>query len=219
MAGATRGEIVRTLLEGYGTLWSQQMGFTLRDKPAPLFRWLCGSLLLSARIGEDIAVRAARALADAGWTTPQKLADSTWANRTRVLNRSGYARYDERTSRMLGEDAAMLLDRYGGDLRRLREEAGRDPEEERRRLMEFKGIGEVGVDIFFREAQGIWEELYPFADRKSLQAAERLQLGRDARSLSKLVPQADFPRLTAALVRVDLQKAHEEERSQATQAA
>lgn len=35
-----------------------------------------------------------------------------------------------------------------------------------------QGIGETGVDIFFREAQLQWEELFPFADKKSLQLAK-----------------------------------------------
>jgi hypothetical protein len=40
-----------------------------------------------------------------------------------------------------------------GDLRRLRAEAGQDPRQERRLLKAVKGLGEVGVDILFREAQ------------------------------------------------------------------
>jgi hypothetical protein len=50
-----------------------------------------------------------------------------------------------------------LLDRYRGDLRRLRAEAGQDPQRERQLLKVVKGLGEVGVDIFFREAQVAWE--------------------------------------------------------------
>src|SRR5207248_1977231 len=83
--------------------------------------------------------------------------------RARVLNESGYARYDERTSTALADTAQLIVDRYGGDLRRLRRAADRDPTVERRLLKQCKGIGDVGVDIFFREAQRTWAELYPFA--------------------------------------------------------
>jgi hypothetical protein len=62
----------------------------------------------------------------------------------------------------------------------------------------------VGVDIFFREVQGVWDELYPFADKLALRAAERHGLGKDAVALSKLVPRDDFPRLVSALVRDEL---------------
>lgn len=219
MGKVAKSHTVRALLEEHGTLWSEQMGIKLRDTPSPLFRWLCGSLLLSARISQQIAIEAAKALAQEGWTTPKKLAASTWAQRTKTLNHSGYARYDERTSRMLGDTAELLLARYGGDLRRLRQEAHQDPDQERQRMKEFKGIGDVGVDIFFREAQLVWDELYPFADRRSLQAAERLDLGRDARALARLVPRNEFPRLIAALVRVDLLGEHDAVRQRATEVA
>lgn len=203
--------MVRALLERHGRTFAQEIGIPVeKGTPSPLFRLLCASLLFSTRIGAGIAVRAAKALAQAGWTTPEKMADAPWEERARVLNESGYARYDERTSTMLGETSRMLLDRYGGDLRRLREEAGRDPREERNLLKEFKGIGEVGADIFFREAQAVWEELYPFADKRALGEAGKLGLPEDAEALSRLVGKEDCPRLAAALVRAGLAGDHEE---------
>jgi hypothetical protein len=39
---------------------------------------------------------------------------------------------------------------------------------------EFKGIGDAGADIFCREVQIVWDELYPFADRKALATASKL---------------------------------------------
>jgi hypothetical protein len=77
---------------------------------------------------------------------------------------------------MLGETSALLLDRYKGDLRRLREEAGHQPATERKLIKECKGIGDVGADIFFREVQRDWSELFPFADKRALQAAKRFGL-------------------------------------------
>lgn len=170
-----------------------------------LFRLLCAALLFSARISASIAVAAAKALAAEGWTTARKMADASWAARAKILNEAGYARYDEQTSRWLGETAELLLDRYDGDLRQLREEAGRDPGEERRLLKECKGLGDTGVDIFFREVQGAWGELYPFVDERALDGAEALGLGRDPQQLSKLVNPKEFSCLVAALVRVRLE--------------
>lgn len=135
-------------------------------------------------------------------------------DRARVLNESGYARYDERTSSMLGEMADKLLEDYGGDLRKLRAKAEQDPAKERRMIKSFKGIGDVGVDIFFREAQIAWDELYPFADQKALNAARQLGLGDDAEALSQLASdEKQFARLVAALVRVDLAKDYKEFRT------
>jgi len=207
---ATERQIVAALLDRHGTTYADELGIDIaKNTPSVLFRWLCASILMSARISAGNAVRGARALADAGWTTADHMAESTWEERVKVLNAHGYARYDESTARMLGEDADMLLEKYDGDLRNLREEAARDPDAERKLLKQFKGVGDVGAAIFCREAQTAWGELHPFADRKALASAKKLGLPDDAEGLSKLVGAADFPRLAAALVRCDLEKDHE----------
>ena len=211
MAKPSKDRIVDTLLERRGRTYAAELGVDLeRDTPSALYRWLCAATLLSARIGADIAVHAARALADQGWTSAQKMADATWEQRTRTLNQAGYARYDESTSRMLGDTAEMLLEKYRGDLRRLRDAAGRDPGRERALLKECKGIGEVGADIFCREVQVAWDELYPFADRRALDAAGRLGLEEDAAKLARRVSRKDYPRLLAALMRTALNKDYDE---------
>ncbi|MGH9087383.1 MAG: endonuclease, partial [Acidimicrobiales bacterium] len=69
--------------------------------------------------------------------------------------------------------------------------------------------------IFFREVQGVWPEIAPFADRRALASAERLGLGTDARSLTRLVDDDTLPRLVAALVRVDRKGAAAEVRAAA----
>jgi hypothetical protein len=210
MARKTRREVVDALMSRYGRSFSDELGIARRNTPAPLYQTLCFALLASARIGMDLALRGTRALFDAGWTTPEKLGGSTWEARTRALNESGYARYDEKTSRMLGEAAELLNDRYHGDLRELREEAERDPDTERELLKAFKGVGDVGVDIFFRETQDLWDELYPFADDRVLDAADRLGLGDSAASLARLVSREDLPRLEASLLRCRRDEAFEE---------
>jgi hypothetical protein len=211
MAKPSKDQIVKALLERHGRTYASELGIDLeRGSPSVLYRWLCAATLLSARIGADLAIRAARALAEEGWTTAQRMADATWEERTRTLNQAGYARYDESTSRMLGDTARMLLDEYGGDLRKLRAAAERDPGRERKLLKECKGIGEIGADIFCREAQIAWDELFPFADRRALEAARRLGLEDDAGKLAERVTRQDYPRLLAALVRTGLAKDFDE---------
>jgi hypothetical protein len=202
---AVQKNTVHVLLDRHGRTFADELGIDVaKNTPAPLFRLLCAATLMSARISSQIAVDAARNLAKHGWRSPQKLAGSTWEERVEALNEAGYARYQERTATMLGDLTDHLLDRYGGDLRKLRAEAGRDPEAERKLLKEFKGLGDVGVDIFFREAQVAWEELAPFADKRALDAARRLKLPTDGAKLAGLVGNDDYPRLVAALVRVEL---------------
>ncbi|MEQ8897240.1 MAG: hypothetical protein RID23_09115 [Roseovarius sp.] len=198
------------LLQRHGRTFCDELGINIdRNTPSPLFRWLVASILFSSRISAANAVRAARALSDAGLTTPDKMASATWQDRVDILGANGYKRFDESYSRNLGDAADMLGETYQGDLRNLREAAHRNPDEMRHRLKAFKGLGDTGVDIFYREVQSAWPELHPFADHKALQAAEKLGLPKTAKGLAGRVSEADFPRLVAALVRTDLEKDYE----------
>lgn len=206
-----KAAITHSLLELHGKSFAAELGVSAeKNTPSPLFRLLCFALLAGSRINAATAMHAARELARAGWTTAEKMKNSSWRERTRTLNHAGYARYDESTSRMLGATAALLVEEYGGDLRALRSRAGRDPAVERKLLKQCKGLGDVGVNIFMREAQAGWEELHPFADKLALQAAARLELGDDAFALTRLVERREFPRFVAALVRCALAKDHAE---------
>ncbi|MBO0775524.1 MAG: endonuclease, partial [Actinobacteria bacterium] len=119
-----------------------------------------------------------------------------------ALGRGHYRRYDERTATMLGDAAGLLIQRWHGDLRRLRAEADGDTGRIAAALREFPGIGPTGADIFLREVQGVWPEVAPHLDRRVLDAARKAGLPGDAGKLAQLAgSRADLPRLTAALVR------------------
>ncbi|WP_049569666.1 hypothetical protein [Streptomyces sp. SBT349] len=197
---AKAGKTAKALLDTCGQTYTEQAGIRLKNTPAPLYQTLVLAHLLSARIRAEVAVAAARALFDAGMTDPRRMADATWQERVDALGVGGYRRYDERTSRQLGEGAALVLDRYRGDVRGMRgDRVGA-------RLKEYPGIGAMGVDIFLREAQGVWTELIPYIDRKAQDGAERVGLPRSPAALGGLVKDAEVPRLTAGLVRVALNK-------------
>jgi endonuclease III len=200
------------LLRRYGTTFAEELGLDLSSQArSEVFCWFLASLLFSTRISHTLAQRAARSLLAHGWKTPQALARSTWQQRVTALDEGGYVRYDERTSTMLGEAAEMLIARYKGDFGKLREAAGRDPARERELLKEFKGIGDVAVNIFFREMQLAWPELFPFADERTLADAKALRLPASAESLRRLVrSRRDFVRLVSALVRVRLEHRQQE---------
>lgn len=216
MAKPSKKDIVNALLKKHGKTYAEELHIAVgQNTPAPLFQLLCASLLFSARIPAGNAAEATRALIKAKLTTPRKMAEATWQERVDVITWHGYKRYDESASTMLGETASLVEEKYGGDLRKLREEAGRDLAREKKLLMRFKGIGNVGADIFLREIQGIWDEAYPYADQRVLKASKQLGLGSSPEELSRLVPRKDFPRLAAALVRVDLAKKYDEVREAA----
>jgi endonuclease III len=196
-----RERVVHALLDAHGRTFADEAGIRLKDTPQPLYRLLVLSHLLSARIRGSIALATARALHEAGLRDPRRMARSPRRDRVEALGRGGYRRYDERTATQLGDAAALLNERWGGDLRRLRREADGDPPELRRLLRQFPGIGPAGADIFLREAQEVWPELAPYLDAKALQGAERLNLPGDPERLAALAGNTGTAVLAAALVR------------------
>lgn len=197
---------VRRLMDRYGQTHAEEAGITLRNTPAPLYQLLTLCVLFSVRIKADIAVAAARELFAAGMRTPRATADSSWQDRVDALGRAHYRRYDESTATALGAGAELVLDRYHGDLRRLRDAADGAPDRIRELLREVPRIGPVGADIFCREAQGVWSELRPSFDDRAREAAVELGLPRSPDGLARLVDTETLPRLAAALVRVGLSK-------------
>ncbi len=197
---ATASAIIREA----GTSYAAQAGFPLTDKPSQLYRLLVLSVLLSTRIKAEIAVSAARELG--AFPTARRMRDATWQQRVDALGRGHYVRYDESTATALGEGAGLLLDKYGGDLRKLRKEADGDVRRIKELLREVPSLGPVGIDIFCREAQAVWPELRPYFDKKALSGAQKAGLPKDAGRLAELVDADDYARFSAALVRLTLEK-------------
>lgn len=210
MTKPTQKAIAKAILNNHGETYAQQIGIRLKNAPAPLFQLLNASLLMSARISAEKAVEAAAALREADLDTPRKMTDASWQNRVDTITDRGYKRFDEKGSTQLGKTAQLLLKRYDGDLRKLRSEAGPDVVRQRQLLQQFKGIGPTGADIFLREVQGVWSEVYPYADDKVIQAAQKLELPKAPDRLARLVARVDFPRFVAGIVRVDLANAHDQ---------
>lgn len=198
---ATHDDVVRVLLERHGTTYAEEAGIRLADKPAPLYRLLVLSTLLSAPIDAAIAVAAARELR--AYRTPRAMLEATWQDRVDALGRGRYRRYDERTATMLGDGAQLVQDRYAGDLRRLHESAHGVRALERA-LQDVKGIGPTGAAIFCREVQGVWSDVAPYVDRRAREGAKRLGLPADPRRLAGLVTVARLPALVAGCVRAAL---------------
>ena len=192
------------LLKEHGQTFADEAGVRLRDTPGPLYQLLVVCVLSSIRIRANIAVDAARELFAAGYKSPAKMLEATWQQRVDALGRAHYKRYDESTATALGEGAQLIVDRWHGDLRKLRAEAGHDPRRIRELLQEVPRIGPVGAEIFCREAQGLWPELRPTFDKRAAQGASKAGLPTDPEELAELVSDQDLPRLAAALVRATL---------------
>ncbi|MDV3126300.1 endonuclease [Mycobacterium sp. 21AC1] len=195
--------MIKRLLRSAGTTYAEEAGIRLNDKPMPLFELLVLCMLASKPIDAGIAMCAARELFHSGLRTPHAVLDADRKSMIAAFGRAHYVRYDESSATRLSDMAVLVRDRYGGDLRRLADEAGRDIPATSRLLQQFKGIGETGADIFLREVQDIWTWVRPYFDDRALGAARDLGLPGDPAKLGRLAPQHNA-QLAAALVRASL---------------
>ncbi|MEU6410368.1 hypothetical protein [Microbispora sp. NPDC046933] len=208
--------LVRGLLREVGRGFAEPHGFGVTNNPGSLFQLLCLSVLLRRSTDYHTAVAAAQQLRDRGWTTAQKLAASSYGQRAEALARAGHRRTAKQLADVLGELGRVVADRHSGDLRRLRTEAHRDPGRERELLKRLPGVDDQVVDLFFREAQVVWSEVGPFADRRALSASRKLGLARTVEDLAELAKSEESERfawLVGALAQVDLDRRHEEIRA------
>ncbi|MBU8818913.1 endonuclease [Mycolicibacterium goodii] len=198
-----RKDVVRRLLDAAGRTYADDAGIHLADKPMPLFELLVLCMLASKPIDAGLATAAARELFGSGLRTPSAVLGAERHEFIEAFGRAHYVRYDESSATRLTDMATLVTDRYGGDLRRLAAEAGRDVDAARRLLKEFKGIGDTGADIFLREVQDTWTWVRPFFDERTLEAARDLGLPADPAALEKLAGRRTAE-LAAALVRTTL---------------
>ncbi|MGS2617340.1 hypothetical protein ACVCAH_22875 [Micromonospora sp. LZ34] len=200
-------------LAGSGRGFAEQYGFRVINNPSNLFQLLCLSVLLARRGDFRRALDSARALPESGWDSAARLARSLHADRVRVLRETGQRGDVDALATVLGDLAQTVVDRYRGDLRRLRAVAHHDPARERKLLTDLPGVDDQVVDLFLREAQALWREVAPVADRRALVAARKLGLGRSADDLAGLAGSGESERLAwlvGALARVDLEHRYAE---------
>ncbi|NJP35556.1 hypothetical protein [Micromonospora thermarum] len=200
-------------LAGGGRGFAEQYGFRVTNNPSSLFQILCLAVLLARRGDFRRALDSAHALPANGWDSAARLARSLHADRVRVLRENGQRGDVDALATTLGDLARTVVERYRGDLRRLRSAAHHDPARERALLTELPGVDGTVVDLFLREAQALWREVAPVADRRALVAARRLGLGRSADDLAGLAGSGESERLAwlvGALARVDLEQQYAE---------
>jgi hypothetical protein len=207
--------MVRRLLGRVGRGYAEAYGFSVTSNPASLFRLLLLSILTAGRRDYRTAIAMAQALVAPGWDSAGRMAASGYDERVAALRAAGGGRSAARLASTLGDLAAVVLDRYHGDLRRLRGDARRDSAVERRLLTQLPGVTDAAVDLFLRDAQVIWPEAGPFFDRRSLRAAARLGLGGTVDELAALSGAGSerLAWLAGALARVDLDDRYHEVRA------
>ncbi|MCZ7355658.1 MAG: hypothetical protein O8C66_13905 [Candidatus Methanoperedens sp.] len=170
-----KDRIVR-LMEEWGGRFSARLGIDIdSERSEEIFKWFLASILFGARIRQEAAMQTYREFQRQNVLTPEAILSTGWNGLVVILDAGGYVRYDFKTATKLLEISEMLNKRYGGDLNRLHEEA-LDPRDLESRLMEFKGVGPVTVNIFLRELRGIWKKAEPLPVDVMISAARALGL-------------------------------------------
>lgn len=90
--------------------------------------------------------------------------------------------------------------------------ADSQPEKIRELVKEINGIGDLGVDLFFNNAQSVWPCLAPFMDPRSLRTAKEVGIGDDIDSIYAELDHnpVEMSKLARGLSEVRLSKQEEE---------
>ncbi|KAL3464292.1 hypothetical protein BJX64DRAFT_286711 [Aspergillus heterothallicus] len=155
----------------------------LTGSPDTILAMLFEAMLKSKPISHDLTDRTIHKLIDVGYHDIQKLGDATWEERAMVLKDGGYNRYREQGSTNLGALVEFVNDKYDGDLNNLIKKADYDREKTKELVHEVKGLGDLGVELFFNNVQSVWPSIAPFVDSRSLQTAKDAGFGTDLNAI------------------------------------
>lgn len=154
--------------------YSEELGLNL-SKPEDRFKWFLASILFAKRISAEVAKRTYRRFEEEGLTAPEDILAAGWDRLVQVLDSGGYVRYDFSTASNLLKIVKDLKEKYG-NLEELNKESS-GPKDLERRLLEFKGVGPVGINIFLRELRGTWEKAKPEPSGIAIKTAKKLGVG------------------------------------------
>lgn len=83
---------------------------------------------------------------------------------------------------------AVADNNWGNDLEKIRKQAKNAVDRERENLRaSVKGLGQTGLDIFYRRIQWLWDEAFPFVDERTQKSLEKLGLPNKPDELVHLI--------------------------------
>ena len=185
----------RRLIKKYGTPYSELLGIKLDTRnDSEIFKWFLASVLFGKRISEGIAINTYKAFEKHKVLTPKRILDAGWDELVSILDEGGYVRYDFSTADKLLDICKTLLEKYKS-LTSLYEKS-KNAEDLEQKLLGFKGIGPVTVNIFLRELRVVWPKSDTAVSPFSLKAAKKLKLKLEKEKTKK------FIRVEVALLRL-----------------
>jgi len=178
MSEISAESICTKLLRELGGAYPSSLGINLGSMVSEeVFKWFIASILLGARIDEDIAaMNTYKVFERAGILSVKAVMETDRAGLVDILNQSGYIRCNHKTATELLKATGALEKRYGGDLNRLHffARGGRDLEKKVQNLG--KDINTATVNIFLRGLRGVWDKVELPLSIPALWAARNLGL-------------------------------------------
>lgn len=168
-------ESLQTLVEKLGTRYSEILGINLKTRrEEEIFKWFFASILFGAPITETSVIKTYKCFEKHGVLTPNKILKIGWDGLVRILDEGSYTRYDFKTADKLLEVMRNLIEKHGGELTTIYEEAHDHADLEEKLKSLGKGVGDVTVSIFLRELRDVWEKAKPKPTSLVVMAAENL---------------------------------------------
>jgi len=171
--------------------YSEELGLDLSEAE-DRFKWFLASVLFAKRISAETAKKTYFHFEQEELTSPDAILEAGWDRLVEVLDSGGYTRYDFSTATNLLGIAKTLKEKYG-NIEKLHAESSSATDLENR-LLEFKGVGPVGVNIFLRELRGIWKKAKPKPSLIAIGTAQKIGLDPE-----------DVERYESQLVRLNLE--------------
>ncbi len=186
------------LAREFGQTYSSLLKINLNGcREKEIFKWFLAALLFGKPIREETAIKTYKLFMAENINNADKVIAAGWRKLVKLLDLGGYARYDFSTATKLLEIMGRLKKDYGGLVSNIHKDA-KDSKDLEKRLLAFKGIGPVTVNIFLRELRAIWKKAdpQPLPHIKELAKKLKINLGKLNRKSKR------FIRLECALHRI-----------------
>ncbi|KAF3033089.1 hypothetical protein E8E12_003801 [Didymella heteroderae] len=168
-----RGEDIKT----YGQLLSP-------------FEELVCAVVLSRPISHRLGLRTIRTILNPPWEfTDAETIKAAGAEKIYKSLDDARTQHRGKTTEEIEHIAEAVKDNdWHNDLEKLRKQAKNEVEEERMVLQSsIKGLGKIGLNIFYRRIQWLWEEAFPFIDARTQDSLEKLGLPKKPDEVVELI--------------------------------
>ncbi|CAI7652652.1 unnamed protein product [Penicillium glandicola] len=162
---------------------------SLKANPEIVLAMALDALIKARPISHELTQKTIRKLIEASYHDIDVLSNTSWQDRTMVLQEGGYNRYREQGATNLGELAKLVVEQYDGDLNNLHKKADGKIQKAKILLKDIRGMGDLAVEVFLNNVQSVWPSIAPTLDSRSLKTAAEMGIGTDLDQIYNVLEQ------------------------------